>query len=443
MENILGKKVTMASLLRFTLPTVTTMVFLSLYTIVDGIFIAKFVGARALSATNIVFPILNVVIGTSVMIATGGSAVVARKMGEGNHQDARQIFTALTLIVFLLGIIIAIIGIYWIHPFIYLLGATEELYPLCYDYLLISLLFTPVSILKTYLDYLLVTAGKPNLGLGNGILGGCINIIMDYVFMGIFDMGVKGAALGTALGVIIPTCISLGYFSFYKQTLYFSHPNLNFKTFMRICANGSSEMVTQISSGITTYLFNILLLRYIGVDGVAAITIILYAHFLLTSVFLGFSSGCAPLISYHYGSGDKVQLQRLIHNSYALVVGCSIGVFVLSQIIAGNLTAIFTGRETELFDITVSAFRIFAIAFIFNGINVFTSGMFTAFSNGSISAAISFFRTLGFFILGIIFLPLCLGITGIWLTVPFAEFFTVMISVFFIWKCKLQYGYGK
>lgn len=443
MENIFGKKITISSLLRFTLPTIAMMVLLSLYTIVDGIFIARYAGPTALSSTNIVFPVINIILGISIMMATGGSAVIARAMGEGNYSSARQIFTALTLVVFFLGILIAVGGMYWIEPIIYRLGATEELYPLSYDYLSIALIFTPISILKTYMDYLLVTAGKPKLGLFNGILGGCTNIVMDYVLMSIFDMGVKGAALGTALGAMFPAIISLGYFIFKKEALFFSKPKIDIMTLLRICTNGSSEMVTQISSGITTYLFNILLLRYIGVDGVAAITIILYAHFLLTSVFLGFSSGCAPIISFHYGSGDKPQLQRLVRYSYSLLLGCSVGVFILSQMIAGNLTAIFAGRDTVLFDITVSAFRVFSIAFLFDGINVFTSGMFTAFSNGGVSAFISFLKSLGFFVLGIIILPKWLGITGIWLTVPFAEILTVIISAFFIWQYRLRYGYGK
>lgn len=442
MESSLGKKVTIASLVRFTLPTVLTMLFLSFYTIIDGIFISNYVGANALSATNIVFPIINFTLGISIMFATGGSAIVAKMMGEGKKEEANGTFTFLTIIILFLGFLVMILGIFWIEPLIYFLGATKELYALSYGYLRVILLFMPVSILKVFMDYFIVTAGKPHFGLMNGLVGGLSNIILDYIFLAKFHLGVEGAAFATSIGMLIPVLVSLLYFGSRKGLLYFSKPMFSYKKLMQTCVNGSSEMVTQLSTGITTYLFNITLLKYIGVDGVAAITIILYAHFLLTSVFLGFSSGIAPLISYNYGSENKENLNQLIRYGILFTIAFSCLVFVVSQWIAPIITALFTNPSSTLFDITMIGFRIFAIAFLFNGLNIFSSGMFTALSNGKISSIISCFRTLIFFLIGIFILPLLFGEIGIWLVVPLAEFLTISLCIYFLAKGCKRYGYS-
>ncbi len=440
----LDKKISLKSILLFTLPTMSTMVFLSLYTIIDGVFISRCVGADALSATNIVYPVINFVLGTSIMMATGGSAIVATLLGEKKHKRARSIFTALTIATFCAGIATSVLGSIFIENIIYWAGSTKELYQHCYDYLSIVLYFVPIAILKTYFDYFLVTAGKPALGLINGIIGGITNIILDYVFMVPLQLGVKGAALATQIGMVIPTVIGFFYFAYFsrkKGILYFQKPIFHIRTILNACANGSSEMVTQVSTGITTYLFNIKMLQYIGVDGVGAITIVLYAQFLLTSVILGFSSGMAPLISYNYGKNDTIHLKKLVKYGYRMIIVFCIFVFSLSEVISPVLTAIFTDVSSSLYDVTVIGFRIYAIAFLFNGCNIFSSAMFTAFSNGKISAFISFMRSLGFFIPIIFILPLFLNVTGIWLVVPLAEIFTLFISIYFYKACGTQYGY--
>ena len=423
----LDKKISLKSIIAFTLPTMSTMVFLSLYTIVDGVFISRYVGANALSATNIVYPVINLVLGTSIMMSTGGSAIVAMLLGEKKEKRARSIFTSLTIVVFCIGILISILGNLFIKDIIYLAGSTKELYSDCYDYLSFTLYFVPIAILKTYFDYFLVTAGKPELGLLSGIIGGITNMVLDYIFIVPLRLGVKGAALATQMGMVIPVLIALSYFVYFSRkrgVLYFEKPIFQFRTIIKACANGSSEMVTQISTGITTYLFNIKMLQYIGVDGVGAITIVLYSQFLLTSIILGFSSGIAPLISY-----------------LMIVVFC-IAVFCLSETIAPFITIIFTDKTSRLYHITVTGFRIFAISFLFDGINIFSSALFTAFGNGKISAFISFMRSLGFFVPIILILPLFLNVIGIWLVVPISEICTILISIYCYKIFKKQYGYG-
>lgn len=440
----LDKKISLKSMLAFTLPTMSTMVFLSLYTIVDGVFISRYVGANALSATNIVYPVINLVLGTSIMMATGGSAIVAMLLGEKKEQKARSIFTSLTIVVFFIGILISIFGNLFIKNIIYLAGSTEELYSDCYDYLSFTLYFVPVAILKTYFDYFLVTAGRPGLGLFSGIIGGVINMLLDYIFMVPLKLGVKGAALATQMGMVIPVLIALSYFTYFsrkKGVLYFEKPKFQFDTIIKACTNGSSEMVTQISTGITTYLFNIKMLKYIGVDGVGAITIVLYAQFLLTSIILGFSSGTAPLISYNYGKEEKENLKKLVKYGYFIIVVFCLFVFALSEVIAPIITVIFTDKTSTLYSITVVGFRIFAISFLFDGINIFSSALFTAFANGKISALISFMRSFGFFVPIILILPFFLGVVGIWLVVPISEIGTIFISAYCYKTFQKQYGY--
>ncbi|MEY8320095.1 MATE family efflux transporter [Lachnospiraceae bacterium 46-61] len=441
----LEKKISLKSIIAFTLPTMSTMVFLSLYTIIDGVFISRYVGANALSATNIVYPVINLVLGTSIMMATGGSAIVAILLGEKKEKRARSIFTSLTITVFCIGILISVIGNLLIEDIIYLAGSTEELYNDCYDYLSFTLYFVPIAILKTYFDYFLVTAGKPELGLLSGMIGGIINMVLDYVFIVLLNLGVRGAALATQMGMVIPVLIALSYFVYFSRkrgVLYFEKPIFQFHTIIKACTNGSSEMVTQISTGITTYLFNIKMLQYIGVDGVGAITIVLYSQFLLTSIILGFSSGIAPLISYNYGKNEKLNLKKLVKYGYRIIIIFCIVVFYLSEVIAPFITIIFTDKTSTLYDVTVIGFRIFAISFLFDGINIFSSALFTAFGNGKVSAFISFMRSLGFFVPIILILPLFLNVIGIWLVVPISEICTILISVYCYKIFKKQYGYG-
>lgn len=442
MDNSLEKKVSIASLIKYTLPTVVMMVFFSFYTIVDGMFISRFVGTNALSATNIIYPVLNLLLGIGIMFATGGSAIVAKRMGQGKEKKAREIFTLITITSLTLGITVAIISGFFIKQIIYALGATDILYNDCYSYLSIMLLFTPVIILKMYFDYFLVTAGAANLGLISSVAGGIINMILDYVFIVPLNMGVSGAALATCIGYTLPSLVGIIYFFKRKNTLHFVKTSFDFKIIKDTCINGSSEMVTQLASAVTTFLYNIAMIKFLGEDGVAAITIILYVQFLLGSAYMGFTSGVAPRISYNYGSKNDDQVKRLVKYSIIIVGVFGFVIFMTARVMETTLISIFAAKGTELFNIALNGFKLFSIGFLISGLNIFISGMFTAFSNGKISAMLSLFRTFIFFVIGMMVLPNILGVNGVWLVVPFAEIITLIISVVCMRKYKDTYIYG-
>ncbi|WP_317101979.1 MATE family efflux transporter [Clostridium neonatale] len=415
--------------------------FFALYTIVDGIFISRFVGANALSATNIIYPVINIVQGLSIMLATGGSAIIAKLMGEEKNKEAKEGFTFLIVTLVLLGVIMAILCIIFIKPIIYTLGSTEILYDYCRDYLLIMIIFAPITMLKMFFDYFLVTAGNPKLGLMSSVLGGITNIVLDYILIVPLNMGIKGAALATCIGYTLPCIIRIVYFTNKKQTIHFVKPKANFKLILNSSLNGFSEMITQISAAVTTYLYNIAMLIFLGENGVAAITIVLYSQILLVSAYLGFTSGVAPRISYNYGRRDKEQLHKIVKYSFLFIAILSVVSFTLARVLSSGLVEIFSGVGSELYYITLQGFNLFSITFLICGANIFTSGMFTAFSNGKVSAIVSVLRTLVFFLIAIAILPRFFNSDGVWLVVPCAEILILIVSIIYIYRYKKVYGY--
>lgn len=443
MSNSLENNITLKYLVRATFPTVIMMVFFSLSTIIDGMFVSRYVGANALSATNIVYPVINILIGISIMFATGGNAIVAKYMGEGKSKEAKETFTLITLSALLTGILFSILSVIFIENIIYALGSTDSLYKNCYDYLIVFLIFSPAMILKLFFDYFLVTAGVPNLGLISSVSGGVVNIILDYILIVVFKMGSFGAALATCLSYALPAIIGLIYFSKKSNVLCFSKPKFNMKLILDSCINGSSEMITQMSNGVTTFLYNIVMLKFLGEDGVASITIILYIQFLLNSAYIGFTSGVSPRISYNYGSKDSEKLKKLVRYSFLIIVSFAVFIFISSRYFSNIIIGIFSPKGTDLYSISMDGFMIFSFNFLAVGINIFASGMFTAFSNGKVSALLSMLRTFLLFTIGIVILPRFFGVNGVWLVVPFSEFVTLVISMIFINKYKNLYMYGK
>lgn len=443
MINNLNKQFNFFALIKFTIPSVVMMVIFSLYTIIDGIFIARFVGDNALAATNIVYPLINLILGTAIMFATGGSAIIAKTMGEGDLDLAKRQFSFITLFATAIGVIIAILGVFFLKEILLLLGATEALYSYCIDYGKIMIAGSPIIILKMLFDYFFVTAGKPKLGFYNSLLGGFTNILLDYLFIVVYQLGISGAALATIFGYLLPAITGSLYFLNKKNLLSFSQPIFHFKIIMKACGNGYSEMITQLSVGITTFLFNFVMLKYLGENGVAAITIVLYAEFLLTAGYIGFASGTAPLISYNLGRKNIQQLKALIKYSYTFIGITSVLSFIIAFLIADDLIAIFSGSEKAVYDVTLNGFKIFALSFLLSGSNIFTSALFTALSNGRISAIISFSRSLFFFLLGMAILPQIFSINGIWLVVPFADLCAFILAYYFIRKYNILQGYLK
>lgn len=441
MQNDISKKFTLPSLIKFTLPTIVMLVFVASYTIVDGIFVSRFVGTTALSAMNIVFPLINILIGLGIMMGTGGSAIIGRKLGEGKEKEARSAFTLVTVFSIVVGLIISALCFLFIRPLSILLGADENLLPYCIDYGRIMMAFYTVSVVQTLFQTLFITAGKPNLGLWLNVAAGLANILFDYIFIVLLDMGIAGAAWGTVSGFLIGGIPALVYFAKPRTVLYFVKPRWDGRIILQTMLNGSSEMVTNGALAITTLLFNLAMMELLGEDGVAAITIVLYAQFLFSSAYLGFAGGAAPIFSYNYGNRNIPQLKWLFRTCLRIILISSVVCFAISYLMAVPVIAIFTPRESNTYAITLYGYKIFVWNFLFAGINIFASSFFTALSNGKVSATISFLRTFVFVAGSILLLPKFLGIDGIWLAIPAAEAVTVLVALFFLTINRKQYHY--
>ena len=441
MSNSIAKDFKFFSLLRFALPTMVMMIFMSLYSIVDGIFISRLLGTNALSAANIVYPVISIVFAVGIMLSTGGSALIAKKLGEGKDREAREDFSFLTLVSFLFGIAILLIGNIFIEPIVRALGSTDALLPYCVDYLSVSLLLAPAAMLQMMFQTFFVTAGKPLIGLMLIISGGVANMILDYLFMGPFNMGISGAALATGIGELIPAVIGLFYFLFTRHSLYLTKPVVRFQVLKESCFNGSSEMVTNLSTAVVTYLFNITMLKFLGEPGVAAITIVLYGQFLFNALYMGFSMGVAPVISYNHGSQNLPLLKRIFKICIGFISISSILITIMALVSSPVIVEIFTPIGSATYDIAKTGFFLFSINYIFAGINIYSSSMFTAFSDGKVSALISFVRTFVLIVLNILLLPYLIGVNGVWLAVPAAEFMTLFLSVYLFYKKRDVYHY--
>lgn len=441
MSNSIAKDFKFFSLLQFAFPTMIMMVFMSLYTIIDGIFISRLVGTDALSATNIVYPAISLVIAVGVMLGTGGSAIIAKKMGEKKEQEAREDFSFIIFSGVIVGIIFMVVGNVFINQISRLLGATDTLMEYCVGYLGVSLLLAPACILQLLFQTFFVTAGKPVFGLVLTISGGVANIVLDYLFMGIMDMGVEGAALATGIGQTIPALVGLIYFFFVRHSLYLVKPKVRWSVLVESSFNGASEMVTNLSGAIVTFLYNIVMLKLAGETGVAAITIVLYGQFLFNALYIGFSMGVAPVISYNYGSGNNRMLKKIFKICISFIIVSSIIVTMFAFIMSPIIVKIFTPDGTKAYELAKTGFFLFSLNFIFAGMNIFASSMFTAFSDGKTSALISLVRTFVLIVINILVLPILIGVNGVWLSVPLAEFMSIFLSGYFFVRKKEKYNY--
>ncbi|MEG2084161.1 MAG: MATE family efflux transporter [Clostridia bacterium] len=436
MQNI-SREFKFTQLLKFTIPTTIMMMFLSLYTIVDGAFVSRYVGTDALSAINIVFPLLGVQGGMSIMFATGSSAIVSKQLGEGKPILANNTFSLISIVASIVNILFAGIVLIFDDQIITLLGATETLMPMCKDYLWILFIFSPFSVFQILYQNFFVTAGKPNLGFGLTIFAGLTNIVLDYVFIAKLHLGVAGAAYATAIGYCIPAIVGIVFFIINKNGLHYKLTKFDGRSIFFTCTNGSSEMVTNISLSVITVAFNLYMMKMLGSNGVAAVTIIFYVQFLMVALFLGFSIGVAPVFGYHYGAQNINYLKKLTKMCYIFVIVMSLVIFALSILSASLITKIFTKDNVEVYNIAVRGMKLFAIGYLFAGINIFSSGMFTALSNGLMSAIISFMRTFVFAIISIVALTSLFDITGLWLAIPLSELLTtVLCSVIICIKVK-------
>lgn len=429
MSQSLNQHFTPVKLLKFSIPCIIMMLFMSLYTIIDGIFISRFVGSNALSSLNIIYPVCGIAIAIATMLATGGNAIISKYLGEGNVQKARESLSLFVAISVVLGIIILILTKTFLTPISRFLGATDLLLADCNNYLGTYICFVCACILQILFQSYLVTAGHPAIGLALTICAGIFNAVFDYVFIVVCNMGITGAALATGIGECIPAIAGLIFFTFSKKQLHFTKFHFMPKELLLACYNGSSEMVSQLSNSIMTFLFNIILMRLAGENGIAAITILLYGQFSFNAFYMGFSIGIAPIIGFQYGANGKSELRNIYKVSFIFVAISSVIITAAAILLSPVIIGVFT-KEPATYELAYTGFRIFAINFLLSGINIVSSGFFTSLSNGKVSAIISFCRTLVFTAASLLILPNFLGITGAWLAVPVAELLTLFVCIY-------------
>lgn len=443
MGNGLTARHTTKSLLVFAMPTIVMMVFMSLYTMVDGIFVANFVSADALAGLNLVIPALNILASLAVLISTGGSAVISRKLGEGKDREAQENFSFLVFLTILFGASVMVLGILFAEPVLQLLGTTDILYPVAYDYYSVLILFTIPCLLQVQFQYFFVTAGSPSLGLGCVVAGGISNVILDYVFIVPMDMGIAGAALATGIGYSVPAVVGLLWFTLNRNSmLRFTVPRIRLQTLGECVVNGFGSMIINVAGGVVTWLFNRTIVIYLHEIGISAATIVLYARFMLNSVLSGYSSGVAPVISFNYGRKDSEQVRFLFRTSLKAVLFGSAMVCLASVLLRDAIVALFASGEPELAALARHGIILFAISYLFSGVNTFAATLFSALSSGKTSAFMACMNTFVFLVAAMFLLPrLGLGADGVWLAVPAAELLSLVLTIFLLRKNRKRFGY--
>ncbi len=439
----LSEHFTYKKLIRFVLPSIIMMIFTSIYGVIDGLFVSNFVGKTAFASINLIMPLLMGLSALGFMIGAGGSAIVSKALGEGKHKLANQYFSMLVYVAILGGILLAVIGMFLLRPIAILLGATGEMVELCVLYGRILLISLTPFLLQNVFQSFFVTAEKPQLGLKVTIAAGLTNIALDYLFIAVFHWGIAGAAVATAFSEAIGGLFPILYFARKNNSLLrLVKARIDFKVLLKACANGSSELMTNLSLSVVNSLYNLQLISIAGENGVAAYGTIMYVNFIFIAIFLGYSIGSAPIIGYHFGAGNHSELKSLLHMSLSLAGGCGVALVLLAQALASPLANIFVGYDSELAAMTCHGFRLYAVSFLICGFNIFGSAFFTALSNGIVSATISFLRTLVFQVAVVLTLPIVLGIDGIWFAVTAAEALTLVITVGFLVNRRNQYHYG-
>ncbi len=430
-------------LLRFVLPSILMIICTSVYSIVDGFFVSNFVGKTPFAAVNLTFPVLMAVASIGFMAGTGGSAVVSKTLGEGKKELANEYFSMIIAALFIAAVILSAIGFAFARPIAIALGANEEeLLRNCIIYIRIGFLSMPVYVLQFAFQSFFVAAQKPGLSLKANVAAGLVNGILDYVMIVIFHWGLTGAAIATSIGQLVGGLIPIIYFMRKNDSLLqFRRFHFHMRMIGQVSANGSSEMVTNLSSSIVNILYNFQLMKLAGEDGIAAYGVIMYINIIFMSIFLGYSVGSAPIVSYHYGAGNDSELKNLFHKSLTFLMISGVVLLIASEVLARPLSAIFVNYDAELLDLTVRGFRIYSLAFLIMGINVWGSSFFTALSNGLVSAVISFLRTLVFQIIVIMLLPALLGVDGIWFSIVAAEVMALFVTLGFLFTNRRKYHY--
>ncbi len=440
-QNAYNKPVTLRNILKFAIPTIAMSVFMSFYTMVDGLFVSNLIGTGALSAINLTAPVIQLVTAISAMLATGGSAAIMKKMGEQKPKEAREDFTFLILVNVVAGLVMTVLGYSLMETVLGSMGLSVEVAGYCASYLGRYLFFTvPILLMNNFTLYM-IASEKATLSLICSVSGGVLNIALDYVFIGILKMGISGAAIATGLGYSVTAVVGLFVFSSKKSLLHFTKPAFRFRVLANAAANGCSEMATALVTGIITMMFNWTMLHYVGEDGVAAVTIIMYVLMFSGSLYTGYSYGVSPMLSYYYGGKNHEKLKKLVSISLKVIAVISLVTVAASFAATKPLVSVFARPDNPVYNLAVTGNRICTLALFFIGFNIFASGMFTALSNGIVSAVLAFSRSFVFMLIAMLALPAILGVNGIWLATPAAELMALALSAWMFVKYRKQYQY--
>ncbi len=440
----LSEHFTYKKLLRFVLSSILMMIFTSIYSVVDGLFVSNFVGTTAFAAVNLIYPLTMMMSSVGFMLGTGGTAIIGKTLGEERREDASHYFTMLMAAVVVFGVVLAAVGILFLRPVSVLLGAEGQLLADCISYGRVVLVALPFFMLQVAFQELFVVAEKAKLGLAVTVLSGVANMVLDALFVAGFHWGLLGAAFATAISQVVGAVVPLVYFARPNDSLLRFTKELHFypKVLGKACANGSSEMVSNLASSLVSLLYNYQLMRLLGENGVAAYGVIMYVGFIFAAVNLGYAMGSAPIISFQYGAENHDELKNLYRKSLTLMAAGGLGMFLIAKLVARPLALIFVSYDPVLLELTIHAFHIIAFAFLLNGLNTFASAFFTALNNGAVSAVLSFLRTFVFEIAGILGLPLLFAVDGLWAAMAVAECVSFLVSLYFFLSRRRQYRYG-
>lgn len=429
-------------LLRFTLPSIAAMVFTSIYSVVDGYFVSNYAGAQALAAVNMAWPVIMILGTLGLMFGIGGSALIAAAQGRGRLKLANEYFSLITYVAIVVGLLLTVATWFLIEPIMKLLGADSGLLADCILYGHIVLVGLVLFIMQMMFQTLFITAGKPQLCFYVTLAAGGANMVLDLLLVGVLDWGLFGASVATDVGFVIGGVVPLVYFARKNSsTLRLGKTRWMPHALLKSCFNGSSELLSGVSSSVVTLLYNYQLLRFAGENGVAAFSVIMYVTFVFFSLFIGFSNGIAPVISFHFGARNKDELKNLFRRCFVVVGISGVTMFGLAELSASLLSKIFVGYDVALYEMTVYAFRIVSFCFLLSGFNIFASSLFTALNNGLISATISTSRSVVFELASVLLFPLLFGIDGIWFAIWGAEICTALMAIFFIMRKRKIYGY--
>ncbi|MBE7053979.1 MAG: MATE family efflux transporter [Ruminococcaceae bacterium] len=429
-------------IMRFTLPPILMMIFTSIYGVVDGYFVSNFAGKMPFAAVNLIMPFLMILGCIGFMFGAGGSALVAKTLGEGKEKKANEIFSLIVYVSLALSFLIAILGIIYIEPVSKMLGADNELLIGCVEYGTIILIALPAFVMQMEFQSFFITAEKPNLGLKVTLISGIINMVLDFLLVGVFPFGIKGAAIATAISQFVGGFLPIIYFARKNNSLLkLTKTKFDLKPIVKTCTNGSSELMSNISMSLVAMLYNGQLMKYEGENGVAAYGVLMYVSMIFAAIFIGYSIGSAPVVGYNYGAKNDKELKNILKLSVVIIGVFSVIMMVMSLLLAYPLSKLFVGYDKELFSLTLKGFNIFSFSYLFMGYAIFSSGFFTALNDGVTSAIISFLRTLVFQIAAVILLPMIWQVDGIWISIVVAELMAVVVSVVFIMLKRNKYKY--